>query len=324
MALSINKGYVLGANQGDARVALPWYVIMHESGNPKDVYDPNAILNEVKWMRSNWSNAYSTYFVGGGGQIYQIGEPGYVSWAALSANPYAPVQIELARTADRETFRADYQAYIALARQSAQTYGIPLTLDEGSAGNRGIKTHAWVTANYGGDHVDPYAYLASWGISKAQLATDLAGGVSNSSPAADNPNVVTVKYVPGYGVAALGDNGKQVPGSNLVLKHGTAWRSNGISIIGNQACYNIGRGWWLPQQYTDQAGLITINYVPGYGVAAVNSSGKQIAGSNTKFKSGSRWLSATVVKIRGQVCYKVSTSEYIPAQHTRGSGQVFK
>ncbi|KRM72995.1 N-acetylmuramoyl-L-alanine amidase [Lacticaseibacillus brantae DSM 23927] len=293
-------------------------VILHESGNQNDVYDPNAILNEVKYMRIHFNDAYATYFVGGGGQIYQIGEPGYVAWAALSANPYAPVQIELARTADRATFLKDYATYIELARKSAKDFGIPLTLDTGGAGTPGIKTHQWVTNNYGGDHVDPYAYFASWGITKARLATDLANGVGTVTPT--NPNIVTVKYVSGYGVNALDKYGRQIKGSNLRLKHGTAWKAFGVYILGGVVAYDIGGGWYLPQQYTDQAGIVTVNYAPGYGVLAVDANGKHINGSNVKFKTGTKWKSSAARLIKGKVFYQLSKTEFLEAAYTNGGG----
>ena len=37
-------------------------------------------------------------FSAGAEGIFQIGEPGYIAWGALDANPYAPFQIELENT----------------------------------------------------------------------------------------------------------------------------------------------------------------------------------------------------------------------------------
>ncbi|MFC2684599.1 MAG: N-acetylmuramoyl-L-alanine amidase, partial [Limosilactobacillus oris] len=88
--------------------------------------------------------------------------------------PEAPVQIELGQTSSAATFRRDYQAYVALARDMAGKYNIPLTLDQGGAGTKGIKSHRWVSQHIWGDHQDPYEYLERFGVTKQELAYDLA------------------------------------------------------------------------------------------------------------------------------------------------------
>ncbi len=175
MTYTINKEFVLGDNQGDSRVAQNMYIILHETANPK-----STGRNEATYMHNNYQNAY-TQFIVGDGLVYQVGAPGYVAWGALNGNPYSPVQIELQHTSDPVLFNKNYAIYIELARDMANKYGIPLSLDTGGAGTKGIKTHNWITQNYGGDHTDPYGYLASMGVSKAKLASDLASGVSGSS-----------------------------------------------------------------------------------------------------------------------------------------------
>ena len=147
------------------------FIILHETGT----YAP--AINNAMFFNRAWesSQSYTAFIVGDGGKVYQVSPTGYVQWGAGQyANVNSPVQIELARTTNRSQFEKDYVAYIQLARDMARKYGIPLTLD--TAGN-GVKTHKWVTDNFWGDHTDPYGYLASWGISKAQLAKDIANGV---------------------------------------------------------------------------------------------------------------------------------------------------
>lgn len=175
-----NNEFRLPAGAGDSRLAIPNYIILHETANPRATG-----RNEAMYMRNNWQNAYTTHIVGDGGIVYNVGETGYVSWGALNANPYAPVQIELQHSTNQATFQANYRAYIALARNMAKRFNIPLTLD--TAG-KGIKTHQWVTYNYGGDHTDPYGYLASMGVSKAKLASDLANGLGGSGNVTPAPN----------------------------------------------------------------------------------------------------------------------------------------
>ena len=125
---------------------------------------------------ANSNQAYTNFIVGNGGTVYLMKEPGTVSWGAgTTVNQNAPVQIELGQTSNAATFRRDYQAYVALARDMAGKYNIPLTLDQGGAGAKGIKSHRWVSQHIWGDHQDPYEYLARFGVTKQELVDDLAG-----------------------------------------------------------------------------------------------------------------------------------------------------
>ncbi len=140
---SIDYRYALPVGKGDDETAANNYIILHDVG-----------------------------------KVYQVGRPGQVSWGAgRVANHNAPVQIELGRTYNSWQFWQDYVTYVRVARDMAGKYGIPLTLDAGGAGTRGIKSHYWVTKNIWGDHVDPYGYLSRFGVTQAKLAHDLLYGV---------------------------------------------------------------------------------------------------------------------------------------------------
>lgn len=194
---TVNNEFNLGPGEGAGYAASNNYIILHETANATATG-----RNEATYMKNNWFNAYTTDIIGDGGIDYRVGQWGIVSWGAGNANPYAPVQIELQHTMDPVLFKKNYKAYIALARNAANYFGIPLTLD--GAGN-GIKTHKWVSDNIWGDHQDPYGYLASMGISKAQLAQDLMNGVSDDSTAnvPDNQGDKAKPHAPRYKV---GDN----------------------------------------------------------------------------------------------------------------------
>lgn len=168
----INYTYALGENEGDSRIAQNYYIILHEVGA-----ESGAAAN-ARYLKNNWQTANTTFVVGDNGQVFCVSEPGYVSWGALDANPYAPIQIELGRTWNRDQFIKDYTTYVTVARYYAQKYGIPFDLDQGGEFTKGIKSHKWVSDNISGDHQDPYGYLSSWGISKNQLAQDLKNGVN--------------------------------------------------------------------------------------------------------------------------------------------------
>ncbi|UXI84636.1 N-acetylmuramoyl-L-alanine amidase [Ligilactobacillus salivarius] len=171
---SIDYRYALPAGKGDDETAANNYIILHDVG-----VESGAAANARYFHDTVDTNeAYVTFVVGDGGKVYQVGRPGQVSWGAgRVANHNAPVQIELGRTYNSGQFWQDYVTYVRLARDMAGKYGIPLTLDAGGAGTRGIKSHYWVTKNIWGDHVDPYGYLSRFGVTQAKLAHDLLYGV---------------------------------------------------------------------------------------------------------------------------------------------------
>ncbi|MCM0627363.1 N-acetylmuramoyl-L-alanine amidase [Lysinibacillus sp. OL1_EC] len=151
------------------------YVIAHESGNPNNC-GPDALENEIAYMNRNKANAFTSHWVGGGGRIVQIAPVNRVQYGCgPKGNPLSYAQVELARTNDKEQFKKDYAAYIWLLRELAKEAGIPIVLD--GSGN-GIKSHRWITNTLGGTtHVDPFAYLASMGISEAQFKLDILNGL---------------------------------------------------------------------------------------------------------------------------------------------------
>lgn len=174
--MKINNEFNLGANEGSPQKAQNYFIIVHETANSKATG-----RNEATYMKRNWRNAYTTDIVGDKGVVYRVGEWGYVSWGALNANPYAPVQIELQHSLDKATFQENYKAYIELIRKACDTFGIPKTLDTSGKWTKGVKSHDWVSKNWGGDHTDPYGYLAKMGISKAQFAKDIANGLGGNA-----------------------------------------------------------------------------------------------------------------------------------------------
>ncbi|AXR43504.1 peptidoglycan recognition protein family protein [Pediococcus pentosaceus] len=174
-ASTIDNSYALSSNQGSSLRTSNNVVIAHATA----VYAParNVAIFENRTWYSN--GAYVQYIVGDGGKIYRVGAEGYQAWGAGSwANANAPVQIELAQTYDQAEFRKDYVTYVNLLRSSAIKYGIPTDVD--SSAWRGVKSHLWITNNVWGDHTDPYGYLASHGITKAQFAHDVKYGFSSS------------------------------------------------------------------------------------------------------------------------------------------------
>ncbi|AWV72559.1 N-acetylmuramoyl-L-alanine amidase [Latilactobacillus curvatus] len=255
--VTINKQFAFGANEGSSQKTQSLYIILHEVG-----VDNSSAQANAAYFKNNWSTAetYSTFVVGADG-IYQVGEPGYVAWAALNANPYAPVQIEFERTNDANRFKKGYANYIALAREMADKYGIPKTLDAGGTGTPGIKSHLWVTNNYGGDHVDPYGYLASHGISKSQLAKDLANGVTSTPTAApvySNPTVPSKPSTSNIPSGFTPENGTFVNGDTQIMN-----RVGAPSTSAQQGGYLPAYGEWPYDSWAKVGNYTWIHHMYG-------------------------------------------------------------
>lgn len=186
-AYTINDEFNLGPYEGDSRIASGKIIALHETDN-----EGAPGRNEATFMKRNFNRAYTTAIVGDGGVVYRVGEEGYVSWGALNANPYAPIQIELQHTHDRATFEKNYRAYVEYARDMADKYGVEKTLDSGNVYN-GFKSHVFLSQHFGGNHTDPYGYFAEMGVSKAKLANDLANGFGSKPAVKPAPKPVKPK-----------------------------------------------------------------------------------------------------------------------------------
>jgi len=168
MALAINKEFAINANTSKTVGNL---LIVHSTDDVDATARNGAIYENRVWQSAQ---TFVHFFVDDT-SIYQVGTPGYKAWGAGNVNKYAPVQIELCEFSDRARSIKAYKNFIALVKQMAARFGIPLTLDDANK-TAGIKSHAWCSKNYGGsDHLDPYPWLNSIGISKAQFEADIKG-----------------------------------------------------------------------------------------------------------------------------------------------------
>ena len=180
MSYKIEKDLIKGLHQQPLNAFK--IIVAHEAGNPNNT-GSDSLENEINYMKGNFNQppayAYTSHFVGGGGRIVQLTETGKrQNGAGYTANGIAYAQVELARTDNKETFKKDYDSYVWLLRCLAKEANLPLTFD--SSSDNGIKSHNWVRKNLGGTtHTDPFAYLASFGISESQFEHDVENGAVN-------------------------------------------------------------------------------------------------------------------------------------------------
>jgi N-acetylmuramoyl-L-alanine amidase CwlA len=164
--VTINKS--LAINAGTA-ATVGKIIVLHST----DDMDATA-ANMATYEHRVWHSVQTFVHFGVDDKgAYQVGTPGHVAWGAGNVNRFAPVQLELCEFSDRTRALKAYRNWVALAAAMAKQYGVPKTLDDGDM-TAGFKSHLWCSQNYGGsDHGDPYPYLTSIGISKAQLTKDL-------------------------------------------------------------------------------------------------------------------------------------------------------
>lgn len=176
------------------QVGYPPYrqVHAHSTGNPG-----STAQNEADYMaRKDLNTGYYTHVVGNG-RIIQTAPTNRGAWdvgGSWNSETFAAVElIESHKT--RDEFLTDYKIYVDLLRRLATEGGIPTTLDSGDLA--GIKTHDYCTRhqpNNGSDHVDPYPYLAKWGISKEQFKKDVEQGVAQNQNTNENQGGTTTMY----------------------------------------------------------------------------------------------------------------------------------
>lgn len=310
-AYTVNNEFNLPAGAGSSQIAQPNLIILHETANPTATG-----RNEATYMSRNWMNAYTTHIVGDGGIVYNVGQDGYVSWGAGNANPYAPVQIELQHTTNPTLFKANYKAYIDLTRDMAKKYNIPLTLDAGtSVWDKGVKSHLWVSQNVWGDHTDPYGYLAKMGVSKAQLARDLANGVDGSTDGNVTPNPTP-----------------QPPASNNPLTAGSHYsvlndgKGNYAHLDEYGAVGNVlkARGWHIANYKYEY--LIAIDRTTGKEITRVKANGVARPDVNKAYNTYGNVgfdVQIPLSKLKGKSVIMLMRATNDPAGNTKGGFQDF-
>ena len=148
----------------------------HSTGNRN-----STAQNEADYhMRRPVESGFFSHVVGNG-RVMQVGPVNNGSYdvgGGWNAESYAAVELIESHSTEEE-FMEDYRLYIELLRNLAEEAGIPVTLDTDDLA--GIKTHEYCTNNQpnnNSDHVDPYPYLAKWGISRSQFKQDIENGLN--------------------------------------------------------------------------------------------------------------------------------------------------
>lgn len=147
----------------------------HSTGNRN-----STAQNEADYhMRRPVESGFFSHVVGNG-RVMQVGpvnQGAYDVGGGWNYETYAAVEL-IESHSTKEEFMEDYRLYIQLLRDLADEAGLPKTLDSDAL--EGIKSHDYCTNNQPNnfsDHVDPYPYLAKWGISREQFKHDIEQGL---------------------------------------------------------------------------------------------------------------------------------------------------
>lgn len=147
----------------------------HSTGNRN-----STAQNEADYhMRRPVLSGFFSHVVGNG-RVMQVGpvnQGAYDVGGGWNYETYAAVEL-IESHSTKEEFMEDYRLYIQLLRDLADEAGLPKTLDSNAL--EGIKSHEYCTYNQpdnASDHVDPYPYLAKWGISRDQFKRDIENGL---------------------------------------------------------------------------------------------------------------------------------------------------
>lgn len=182
--------------------SLPYgQVHAHSTGNPT-----STAQNEADYMqRRPVESGFFSHVVGNGRviQTAPVNRGAYDVAGGWNAWGYAHVELIESHKTQAE-FDRDYKIYVELLRQLADEAGLPKTLDKG---NTGILTHEYCTYHQPknkSDHVDPYPYLAKWGISRAQFKHDIENGIAGST----QTPAPTTKLKEGNVMLLFKENGK--------------------------------------------------------------------------------------------------------------------
>lgn len=148
----------------------------HSTGNKRSTVDNEADYH----LRRPIESGFFTHVVGNGRvlQTAQTNRGSYDVGGGWNYEAYASVEL-IESHSTKEEFLVDYELYVELLRDLAVEGGIPVTLDTDELA--GIKTHYYCTYHQpdnNSDHVDPYPYLESWGISREQFKHDIENGFS--------------------------------------------------------------------------------------------------------------------------------------------------
>ncbi len=262
-------------------------------------FEAGAVQNGVAWAKRWLDYVYSKTGVKPG--LYTgLAVENQLGWSAVAA--------------------AGYPLWVAQYNNYNSVYGYQ------PRGLYGRLAHSWQFAIF---QYTSSGLLSGWG-KKLDLDVfygtradwqKLAGGKAATKkevPAVPTTgNVITISHIPGPEIPVYDKHGKRTKAKGYT--DGSKHTSKAIYLLSVGPCFYDGKV-FIPVEYTHYAHAVIVNYAKGYGVMAVDRTGKQIAKSNLKFKAGSAWMWSKVVRIGKENFFQVASNVYLPAKYVQGGG----
>ena len=156
----------------------------------------------------------------------------------------------------------------------------------------------------------------------------VGSGVEKPTEYDFNLNEAYIDYVPGYNVREYSYPGNDWAGNQV--KHGTAVKVTKRAVFQNgEEWYKLGDGNWVKSQYVkvgknpgnavDARGVVTVNYIPGYGIAVYKEAGKpelvKVNGKAKRLPHGTAWKSFKKQKVNGITYYNVGGNQWVDGRY---------
>lgn len=156
----------------------------------------------------------------------------------------------------------------------------------------------------------------------------VGSGVEKPTEYDFNLNEAYIDYVPGYNVREYSYPGNDWTGNQV--KHGTAVKVTKRAVFQNgEEWYKLGDGNWVKSQYVkagknpsdavDARGVVTVNYIPGYGIAVYKEAGKpelvKVNGKAKRLPHGTAWKSFKKQKVNGITYYNVGGNQWVDGRY---------
>ena len=164
--------------------------------------------------------------------------------------------------------------------------------------------------------------------------TALALGLTTTLTTVKAADTVSINYVSGYSVAVW-QRANGVQATSKKLPTGTRWASYGAVQQGDNGFYlNVGGDQWIDSNYADLAGenssqelrgVVTIQYVPGYGIAVWNSaSGDRQIVRRAVLRHGTQWQVYRRAVVNGRTWYNLGGNQWIDGGFAKLTAQQYR
>ncbi|MCD2255787.1 hypothetical protein FHQ08_03530 [Lactobacillus sp. CC-MHH1034] len=177
---------------------------------------------------------------------------------------------------------------------------------------------AWQhTSNFNGLNLD-MSYDFTGLFTTEQFGATSGNAASQVGQPVNPDDVITITAGDAVGFHA---DGNIIDGSFNMLQKGKQFKANGIKLIAGEPQYLIGADFYVPQSYTDQAGIITVRGPKDAGLRSVDENGNGWRLSEYYFKGQSQWKVLDTKLINDHLFYQISDLDYMDSDSTHGSGK---